>query len=109
MKYGATFKIDIYDYDEERGEELVTRASDYLQMQMWGSKAKKGIPEEAGDLYGNYAIVWFALKREGRLGDYGLEDAPLTTEALDQLASRVSVYVSLLKDDELPLKGAQKR
>ncbi len=108
MKYGATFKIDVYDYETEKGETLVTRASDYLQMQLWGAKNTKNLPEAASELYGNYAVLWFALKREGRLAEYGVDDDSLTVDTLNRFAERASLFVSTIKDDELPLRAQGK-
>lgn len=110
MHYGMTFEIEVHDYDTGTDETLVTRASDYLQMQMWKTRGLKGVPEAAADVYGNYALLWFALRREDRLADIGLpEDGELTLGTLDRMAARVSTYTTLYKGDEVPLETASAR
>lgn len=108
MKYGATFRADIYLYDEETGETLVTRASDYLQTQLWASSNTAKTTDAAEGMYNNYALVYFALKREGRLADYGITYEKPTVDDLSSLMESMSVFVSAIKDDELPLKAQKK-
>lgn len=108
MKYGATFKADIYLYDEEKGETLVTRASDYLQTQLWAPSNTAKMADSAEGLYNNYALVYFALKREGRLAEFGIDYEKLTVAELNDMTERMAVYVSSFKDDELPLKAQTK-
>lgn len=108
MKYGATFKIDLYDYEREQGETITTRASDFLQMQLWAPGKTDKLPDGAKDLYNNYAVVFFALKREGRLAEFGIKDEKLDLDALNDIAGKLSVFVSMYKDDELPLKAQTK-
>lgn len=105
MHYGVTFKLEIYDFENEKSDFIVSRPSDYLQMQIWGDKATKNLPSSAGELYGNYAVLYFALKRLGRLSEYGLEDDKLTVGDLNKLAERVSLYVSSVSDSDLPTKA----
>lgn len=108
MKYGATFKADIYLYDEEKGETLVTRASDYLKTQLWAPDNTAKMADAAEGMYNNYALVYFALRREGRLSEYGIAADKLTIDVLDGMTERMSVFVSSFKDDELPLKAQTK-
>ena len=108
MKYGATFKADIYLYDEERGETLTTRAADYLQTQLWAPQNTAKMVDAAEGLYNNYALVFFALRREGRLAEFGIEAEKPSVAVLDGMADKMAVYVSAYKDDELPSKAQTK-
>lgn len=108
MKYGMTFKVDLYDFNDEKGEELTTRPGDYLQMQLWRNKHIAKMPDDAADIYNNYALIYFALKREGRLAEYGIADEPLTIEAIDDMATRLSVYAEHMKADSLPMRAQTK-
>lgn len=111
MRYGMTFLVDFYDFDNERGEQILTRPGDYIQMQLWTDKhMKPAAGEDANmrDMRVNYAVTWFALKREGRLGDFGIPDE-LTVDVINAMADRFSVYVDTPKEDSLPLaKGRGK-
>ena len=101
MKYGITFSIDVYDFDQETGETIVTRPSDYLAMQRWTDR-QKGLAGDLANLYGNYALLWYALEREDKLSRYGASgDAP-TMQSIDELAKHVSVYVEIAEKDSLP-------
>lgn len=102
MNYGATFKLEIFDFETGESGVIISRPSDYLQMQLWGESATGKLPKAAGELYGNYAVLWFALRRLGELEKYGLSDEKLTVDELTKLSERVSIYVSTVKDEDLP-------
>ena len=109
MKYGLTFVVDIYDFDKQEEHQIVTRPSDYIQMKLWADKELDGgLSEDVRDLRTNYATVWFALKREGRLGEFGLPDE-ISVETVDAMAARLSVYVTLAQDGALPLAKGRKK
>lgn len=101
MKYGITFSIDVYDFDQETGETIVTRPSDYLAMQRWTDR-QKGLSGDLANLYGNYVLLWYALKREGKLPQYGIDGNDPTMKAVDEIAGRISVFVNIAEEDSLP-------
>ena len=111
MRYGMTFLVDFYDFDNDRGEQLLTRPGDYIQMQLWvenNMKPKPGEDSNMRDLRVNFAVTWFALKREGRLGEFGIPEE-LSVDAINEMANRFSVFVDTPKEDSLPLaKGRGK-
>lgn len=109
MKYGLTFLVDIYDFDTQVETQIVTRPSDYIQMKLWADKdLEEGLNEDVRDLRTNYATVWFALKREGRLEEFGVADE-ISAEAVDSMASRMAVYVTLAPEGSLPLAKGRKK
>ena len=93
MRYAMTFSVDVYDFDKDEGERVIARPGDYIRMRDWADEA---MPGEADDLVRNlrvnYALAWFALRRLGRLDDYGLP-GELSVAALDAMADRLSVFV----------------
>ena len=102
MKYGLTRKLNVYSLEEQKGEEVIATAGDYLQSQLWCSNHLKGLAEGISDLYQTFAWAWFALKRHGKLAEYGIS-AELTQDALTEMASIVTVYMEAIPDDSLPL------
>lgn len=105
MRYAMTFDFDVYDFDGEREEHVISRPGDYIKMKRWTGK---GLPKDADeavtDLLTNYAALWFVWKREGALEAHGLAvvDEP-TVAVLEDMAERFSVYVNGIKEDALPL------
>lgn len=103
MKYGLTRIVQIYSFEDEKGEELVATPGDYLQANMWSAKSLGNVePKDAEDLLGVYAWVWFALKRLGKLDEYGIA-AEIDQAALIDMAGKVSVYLEEPRKDSLPL------
>lgn len=105
MKYGLTRNLQVYSIEGEKGEEVIATAGDYLQSQLWCSNHLKGVQDGIADLYQTFAWAWFALKRHGKLADYGLA-AELSQDALTEMASTVTVYMEQIPDDSLPLAGS---
>lgn len=102
MKYGLTRNLNVYSPEEQKGEELIATAGDYLQSQLWCSNNLKGLQEGIVDLYQTFAWAWFALKRHGKLAEYGIS-AELSQDALTEMASTVTVFMEAIPDDSLPL------
>lgn len=105
MKYGLTRKLNVYNLETQKGEEVIATAGDYLQSQLWCSKHLKGVEEGIADLYQTFAWAWFALSRSGKLEDYGIQ-SELTQDAITDMASVVTVYMEAIPDDSLPLAGS---
>lgn len=106
MKYGLTRVLQVYDLQEKKGEEVeFATAGDYLQAQMWCQRNLKGIDELTADLYQTFAWAWHALVRLGKAEEYGIS-GELSQDALDAMASRVTVYMESVPDDSLPLGSA---
>lgn len=105
MKYGLTRKLNVYNLESQKGEEVIATAGDYLQSQLWCSKNINGVEDGIADLYQTFAWAWFALKRNGKLAEYGI-GAEITQEALTEMASTVTVYMEAIPDDSLPLAGS---
>lgn len=105
MKYGLTRKLNVYSLDEQKGEEVIATAGDYLQSQMWCKKNLKGLDEQIADLFQTFAWAWYALMRNGKLEDYGISEE-LSQDALTEMASTVTVFLEAIPDDSLPLAGA---
>lgn len=105
MRYGLTFAASIYDFEREEEYELVTRPGDYIRMQRWKDQHE----ERNADLdllTTNYAVVWFALERSGRLEEFGIPSV-LDDSTIEAMADRISVYVDSVKEDSLPLRKAR--
>lgn len=105
MKYGLTRKLNVYNLETQKGEEVIATAGDYLQSQLWCSKHLKGVEEGIADLYQTFAWAWFALSRSGKLESYGIQPE-LTQDAITDMASAVTVYMEAIPDDSLPLAGS---
>lgn len=105
MRYGLTFAASIYDFEREEEFELVTRPGDYIRMQRW-KDGRETANADLDVLETNYAVVWFALERSGRLEEFGLP-AALDEQAIEAMADRMSVYVDSVKEDSLPLRKAR--
>ena len=102
-----TFRVDLLHFETGEWHELLVTPGDYIRMSKWADDA---FPERADDpvsnLRMNYATAWFALKRMGRLGEFGLPDE-IDVEALDEMADVMSVYVDEYRaeDGTPPLSG----
>lgn len=105
MKYGLTRNLHVYNIQTQKGEVLISAPGDYLQSQLWCQKHLKGLDDGIADLYQTFAWAWHALKRNGKLEEYGLSPE-LTVDALTDMADTVSVYMEVIKDDALPLAGS---
>ncbi len=105
MKYGLTRNLNVYSIEAQKGEEVIATAGDYLQSQLWCSSNLKVVDDGVADLYQTFAWAWFALKRNGKLAEYGLA-AEITQDALTDMASAVTVYMEGIPDDSLPLAGS---
>lgn len=108
MKYGLTRKLNVYNFESQMGEEVIATAGDYLQSQLWGKKNLKDIDGDLADLFQTYAWAWFALKRDGKLAEYGI-NAELTQETLIDMASTVSIQMESIPEDSLPLATQRKK
>lgn len=112
MKYGMTFILDVYDFGNEEEKHVLTTPGDYIRTQEWLTAnmppAEGEGAELVRDIRVNYATMYHALKRRGKLGEYGLPEE-LTVAAIDEMADRFSVYVNAVGEDELPLKGQRKK
>lgn len=108
MKYGLTRKLNVYSIEGQKGEEVIATAGDYLKSQLWCSNNLKGVADGIADLYQTFAWAWFALKRNGKLAEYGIA-ADITQDALTDMASTVTVYMEAIEDDSLPLAGSATR
>ena len=106
MKYGLTRRLHVYSISMQKGEEIIATAGDYLQSQLWCSKHVKDAEDGISDLYQSYAWAWFALKRNGKLDEYGVADE-LSVDALTDMASDVTVFLESVPDDSLPLAGSR--
>lgn len=105
MKYGLTRRLHVYSIEEEKGEEVIATAGDYLQSQMWCSKHLGNLEDGIADLYQTYAWAWYALNRHGKLAEYGIAEE-LSQDGLTDMASAVTVYLETIEDDSLPLAGS---
>lgn len=104
MKYGLARNISIYDFDKGEGEEFVAPPAAYVQASLWSSKHLKGLPDDVRGIYENYAWAWFGAKLAGLLEKYGM-DGELTREKIDDITSRITVFIDVVEDDALPLRG----
>lgn len=107
MHYGLTFAAELYDFEREERHDIVTRPGDYIRMMRWRDE-RQTKDADLNSLEINYAVVYFALKRLGRLEEFGLPDV-LDDAAIEAMADRVSVYVDSVKEDTLPLRTARGR
>lgn len=102
MKYGLTRYVNVYNFESERGERIIATAGDYIRSQNWCKKNVKADDDGMADLLQTYAWAYFALKRSGKLEEYGL--APeVSQDALMDMADTVSVFMEQIEDDSLPL------
>ena len=105
MKYGLTRRLHVYDIEKQVGDEVFATAGDYLQSQLWCQKNLKGMDGDIADIYQAYAWAWYALKRHGKLAGYGIAEE-ISLDALNDMASVVTVNLEAIKDDSLPLLGS---
>ena len=108
MQYAMTFEMDVYDFDAEKGESIITRTSDYVQSKLrFGKEIEKIEDETLKGLIGNYSTAFFALKRLGKLAEYGLSDDGDGLAPIYAMTERVSVYVTGQPEaDSLPLRAS---
>lgn len=105
MKYGLTRNLNVYNVETQKGEVLLSTPGDYLQSQLWCAKNLKGFEGGIADLYQTFAWAWFALKRNGKLDEYGIQPE-LSVYALSAMANSVTVFMEEVKEDSLPLAGS---
>ena len=105
MKYGLTRRLNVYSIEKQKGEELIATAGDYLQASLWCSSNLKGMDDAIADLFQTFAWAWYALKRTGKLEEYGVA-GELSQDALTDMAGAVTVYMDSVEDDSLPLASA---
>ena len=104
MKYGLTRAIDVYGFEIEDGETVISSAGDYLQADLWANKHLHEADTEQEYIYKIYARAWFCLKHLGLLEKYHIEDAAvLTVEILNDMTYKVSIYFSEIEENQLPL------
>lgn len=109
MFANISWDFTIYDFDTEDMTVIRSRPSDYIGMEMALSKELADLPTAAQQNYNNYGVVYFALKRMGKLGDYGVdEDAPIM-DALDKLTQRIAFSFQPVEVDDSPLATRPKR
>lgn len=109
MKYGMTFLIDLYDFEKEEEHHVLTTPGDYVRMCNW---ADEHLPDDGREsvenLRRNYATAWHALKRRGKLAEFGLPEG-LDLEGVDAMADRFSIFVNEVEDDSLPLRKGRSK
>lgn len=108
MKYGLARNIQVYNIDTQKGGEVISTTGDYLQAQMWMDKHMDGYDSEIKDVLQAYAWAYFALKRNGRLKEFGISEE-LTDETLLEMANVVTVYLEQIEDGSLPLANQPKK
>jgi len=108
--YGLAFDIEMHDSEDGFAERRVlTMPGDYIRMSEWADRNMAEAESDAvNTLRRNYATAWHALKRRGKLEEFGLPDE-LTVEAIDAMADRYTVYVHDLEEGALPLAGEPAR
>lgn len=94
MKYGMAMKLTVYDYETEEQQEFTTTTGDYLKSSR-ATVAMNTTEETAKGIRENYAFAWCALKRLGKLDDYGLGHE-LTEDTIDDMANKVWVEVEAM-------------
>ena len=110
MNYGMTFIVDLYDFEKDEELHVLTTPGDYIRMCEWADENIAGpqANETVASLWRNFATVWFALERRGKLEGLGLP-GELDVQSLNDMADRFSIYVNELDDASLPLaKGRGK-
>lgn len=107
MKYGLVFAIDVHDFENEKDETVITRPSDFLQLQRWKGSVKD-VAEDVYDVYVNYGLLYFAAKREGRAEHFGFSDKRPGVKDIDKVTERFSIYVNQVEEDSLPTQAQTK-
>ncbi len=106
MRYGITRKVSIYGLENHEADEVIATPGDNLQATLWSSKDLGGMPSEAKGVLETYAWAYFAMKRQGLLGKYGIQGEP-TVDGLMDMADKVTLYFEEVPEDSLPLAGAK--
>ncbi len=98
------FDITLTDVENDCAEtHFVSTAGDFMRLSRWADKNLTPTSSEANEnMHKNYALVWFALSRLGRLADYGLPDE-ITEEAVEAMADRYGLDVERFDSDKAPL------
>lgn len=105
MKYGMAFIIEMYDADNNEEHRILSMPGDYIRMSKWADENLQPMANEtANSLRRNYATAWHAIKRRGKLAEYGMPEK-LTVETVDEMADRFTIYVEDVAEGSLPLAG----
>lgn len=110
MRYGLTYKIEVYNFTTETESVIYSRPSDYLQMEKFLDSGKiRDMGEAVVSVYSNYATLFYAIKREGKLADYQIESDVLDIPTIDAMTENLSIFLSSAKDGDFPLARMQKK
>lgn len=99
------FDVTIVDAENDFAEHrIVTTAGDYTRLVRWAAKNLQPTANEACDnLQRNFGLIWFALERQGRLGEFGIPDK-LDEAAITAMQDRFGVSeFEELSTDKAPL------
>lgn len=105
MKYGLTRTLQVYGIENGIGSAMLATAGDYLQSQLWCQKNIDLGNDGANELVQTYAWAWYALRRNGKLAEYGIPEE-ISRDALFEMMDKATVYLEAVKDDSLPLAGS---
>lgn len=87
---------------------VVSTAGDFTRVSKWAeANLDRGMGENVGNMMRNYALVWFALQRLGRLGEFGLP-SNIDEDCIIAMQDRLAITdMNELDSDDAPLAGGR--
>lgn len=104
-----SWDFTVYDFDTDEITVVRSRPSDYLRMEMALDKQLVDMTPGAQQNYNNYGVLYSALDRMGKLGDYGVTAEMDMLDGVKHLTERVGISFKPVEVDEAPLARVRKK
>lgn len=102
MNFGLAKKVEVYNFDTQKGETIIARPSAWHEAALWGANHKGEVEDAVEGVHSTYTWAYFALKHAGKLKDYGLPEK-LDRKVIAAMIDTMSVYLADLTDEDVPL------
>ena len=99
------FDFVLLDADDGCKEvRVVSTAGDFTRVSRWAeANLDRSMGEQVGNMMRNYALVWFALERMGRLDEFGLPSV-IDEDCIIAMQDRLAITeMNELDSDDAPL------
>lgn len=101
--YGTAYKINIINYNTNKETQEFSRNCDFIQALLFTDKHLNKLPDTVRGLYSNYSVLYYVLKREGKLEEYGIEADELSISVLEKMTETLMINLEMLNSNDLPL------